>query len=156
MKAVIFDTVDEDTNGNGVMDWGEDSDNDGYVSCTPFGCNIAVVADQDEAAFWTNFAGFGPLGLDTIEFVDAAGSTTVLKEKIDLLAGEVIDASRMSVAALRQANRLRGDRIRIGQKLTIPRAGEPGKPAPVAEPAETYIVQNGDSLWRSPSATTST
>ena len=29
--SVIFDTVDEDTNGNGVMDWGEDSDNDGYL-----------------------------------------------------------------------------------------------------------------------------
>ena len=29
--SVIFDTVDEDTNGNGVLDWGEDTDNDGYL-----------------------------------------------------------------------------------------------------------------------------
>ena len=30
-KTVIFDTVDEDLNGNGVLDWGEDSDNDGIL-----------------------------------------------------------------------------------------------------------------------------
>lgn len=29
--TVIFDTVDEDLNGNGVLDWGEDSDNDGIL-----------------------------------------------------------------------------------------------------------------------------
>ncbi|MEC7988182.1 MAG: hypothetical protein VX278_23650 [Myxococcota bacterium] len=29
--TVIFDTVDEDTNGNGVLDWGEDTDNDGIL-----------------------------------------------------------------------------------------------------------------------------
>ena len=29
--TVIFDTVDEDVNGNGVLDWGEDSDNDGIL-----------------------------------------------------------------------------------------------------------------------------
>ena len=29
--TVIFDTVDEDTNGNGVLDWGEDLDNDGIL-----------------------------------------------------------------------------------------------------------------------------
>ena len=29
--TVIFDTIDEDTNGNGVLDWGEDLDNDGIL-----------------------------------------------------------------------------------------------------------------------------
>ena len=29
--TVIFDTVDEDTNGNGILDWGEDTDNDGIL-----------------------------------------------------------------------------------------------------------------------------
>ena len=29
--SVIFDTVDEDSNGNGVLDWGEDLDNDGIL-----------------------------------------------------------------------------------------------------------------------------
>ena len=29
--TVIFDTVDEDLNGNGVLDWGEDTDNDGIL-----------------------------------------------------------------------------------------------------------------------------
>ena len=37
-----------------------------------------------------------------IEFVDAAGKVTVLKPKIPLLAGEVIDCSVMNVAALRK------------------------------------------------------
>jgi isocitrate dehydrogenase len=37
-----------------------------------------------------------------IEFVDKAGSVTVLKEKISLLAGEVIDTTHMDVAALRE------------------------------------------------------
>lgn len=29
--SIIFDTVDEDINGNGVLDWGEDTDNDGVL-----------------------------------------------------------------------------------------------------------------------------
>ena len=29
--TVVFDTVDEDVNGNGVLDWGEDTDNDGVL-----------------------------------------------------------------------------------------------------------------------------
>lgn len=29
--SLVFDTVDEDTNGNGVLDWGEDTDNDGIL-----------------------------------------------------------------------------------------------------------------------------
>jgi isocitrate dehydrogenase len=37
-----------------------------------------------------------------IEFVDEAGNVTVLKEKISLLAGEVIDTTHMDVAALRE------------------------------------------------------
>ena len=29
--SIVFDTVDEDLNGNGVLDWGEDTDNDGAL-----------------------------------------------------------------------------------------------------------------------------
>ncbi len=29
--SIVFDTVDEDTNGNGKLDWGEDTDNDGVL-----------------------------------------------------------------------------------------------------------------------------
>jgi hypothetical protein len=29
--SVVFDTVDEDVNGNGILDWGEDTDNDGIL-----------------------------------------------------------------------------------------------------------------------------
>jgi hypothetical protein len=65
----------QDDDCDGVIPADElDADNDGFISCTPYGCNLAVVADQNEAAFWTNFAGFGPLGLDTLAFVNAATS----------------------------------------------------------------------------------
>ncbi len=37
-----------------------------------------------------------------IEFVDASGKITILKEKLSLLAGEVIDTAVMNVAALRK------------------------------------------------------
>jgi len=37
-----------------------------------------------------------------IEFVDNAGNVTLLKEKLSLLAGEVIDTTHMDVAALRE------------------------------------------------------
>ncbi|HET8542704.1 MAG TPA: NADP-dependent isocitrate dehydrogenase [Anaeromyxobacter sp.] len=37
-----------------------------------------------------------------IEFVDAAGKVTVLKKKAALLAGEIVDTTRMSVKALRK------------------------------------------------------
>ncbi len=37
-----------------------------------------------------------------IEFVDAAGKVTVLKKKAPLLAGEIIDTTKMSVKALRK------------------------------------------------------
>jgi isocitrate dehydrogenase len=37
-----------------------------------------------------------------IEFVDGAGKATVLKEKVSLLAGEVIDSAAMNVSALRE------------------------------------------------------
>ncbi len=37
-----------------------------------------------------------------IEFIDKAGNVTVLKEKISLLAGEIIDTTHMDVAALRE------------------------------------------------------
>jgi isocitrate dehydrogenase len=37
-----------------------------------------------------------------IEYVDAAGKVTVLKKKASLLAGEIIDTTRMSVKALRK------------------------------------------------------
>ncbi|MES1930649.1 membrane-bound lytic murein transglycosylase D [Salinisphaera dokdonensis CL-ES53] len=62
--------------------------------------------------------------------------------------GRIAEQYRVSVASLRQANHLRGDRIRVGQKLQIPATGAPGRPAPVAEPSETYIVQSGDSLGK--------
>ncbi len=54
----------------------------------------------------------------------------------------------ISVAAIRQTNGLRGDRIIIGQRLQLPRSSGPNsQPAP-AEPMQPYVVQPGDSLWQ--------
>ncbi|MES1925672.1 LysM peptidoglycan-binding domain-containing protein [Salinisphaera sp. T31B1] len=53
----------------------------------------------------------------------------------------------VSVASLRQANHIAGDRIRVGQTLQIPRSGTPGEAPPSAEPTQTYVVQSGDTLW---------
>ncbi len=81
-------TFDDDCDG--VVPAGElDDDNDGYISCTPWGCNIAVVADQNEAAFWTNFTGFGPLGVDTLDFVDAA-TTDVLEDTSNFDGAQIL------------------------------------------------------------------
>ncbi|MGB7757340.1 MAG: LysM peptidoglycan-binding domain-containing protein [Salinisphaera sp.] len=52
----------------------------------------------------------------------------------------------VSVAALRQANNLHSDRIRVGQSLTVPHPGT-HESAPPAEPTQTYVVQSGDTLW---------
>ena len=53
----------------------------------------------------------------------------------------------VSVASLRQANHIAGDRIHVGQTLEIPRSGVSGNAPPPAEPTQTYVVQSGDSFW---------
>lgn len=60
--------------------------------------------------------------------------------------GRIAKANGVSIAALRQANKLHGNTIRVGQELTIPRPGGRQR-APAAEPTQTYVVQAGDSLW---------
>ncbi|MDH5523935.1 MAG: NADP-dependent isocitrate dehydrogenase [Desulfobulbaceae bacterium] len=67
-----------------------------------------------------------------IEFVDAAGQTTVLKEKTPLLAGEVIDASVMNVRALRnfyqeqiEAARKDGVLLSLHLKATMMKVSDP-------------------------------
>ena len=64
----------------------------------------AHVAHMSEGDFYGNE---NALTLDKptdyrIEFVDASGKVTVLKKKAPLLAGEVIDTTKMSVKALRK------------------------------------------------------
>ncbi|GAB3678295.1 lytic transglycosylase [Salinisphaera aquimarina] len=63
------------------------------------------------------------------------------------ILGRIAHHYGVSLASLRQANHLSGDRIRVGQTLQIPRSGVPGQAAPPAEPTQTYVVQSGDSLW---------
>lgn len=52
----------------------------------------------------------------------------------------------VSVAALREANNLSGNRIRVGQRLTIPTPGR-HQSAPPAQITHAYVVQSGDTLW---------
>ncbi|WP_158583478.1 LysM peptidoglycan-binding domain-containing protein [Salinisphaera sp. Q1T1-3] len=52
----------------------------------------------------------------------------------------------VSVASLRQANGLSGNRITVGENLTIPKPGSPAR-ATSSEPSQTYVVQSGDTLW---------
>ncbi len=60
----------------------------------------------------------------------------------------IAQAYGLSVAAIRQTNGLRGDRIIAGQRLQLPRPSGPNsRPAP-AEPMQPYVVQPGDSLWQ--------
>src|SRR5699024_6443216 len=56
---------------------------------------------------------------------------------------DIARAYNLSVVQLRRANGLGSNRIHIGQRLSIPRAG-----AAVAEPTKPYVVQRGDTLWQ--------
>lgn len=56
---------------------------------------------------------------------------------------EIAHAHNISVAALRRANSLQGERILIGQRLVLPGPG-----APAQAPTKPYVVQPGDSLWQ--------
>ncbi|MDR9500521.1 MAG: NADP-dependent isocitrate dehydrogenase [Desulfurivibrionaceae bacterium] len=67
-----------------------------------------------------------------IEHVDAQGAVTVLKEKIPLLAGEVLDAAVMKVSALRQfyteqiaAARKEGVLLSLHLKATMMKVSDP-------------------------------
>ncbi len=62
------------------------------------------VAHMNQKDFYGTEKSTTLLNADTvnIEFVDAAGNVTVLKEKLKLLPGEVIDASVMNVRELRK------------------------------------------------------
>ncbi len=61
------------------------------------------VASMDDGDFYASEQSVVMSDADdvTIQFTDTDGNTTVLKESTPLLAGEVIDASRMSTKALR-------------------------------------------------------
>jgi len=51
----------------------------------------------------------------------------------------------VSTAVLRQTNGLRGDRIRVGQTLLVPRG--PGEAVGTDKSKQIYVVRRGDSLW---------
>lgn len=108
-----------------------------WASAPRKGTHLLVPARKADA-FRTRLAKVGPRPL--------VSRNTHTVRRGDVL-GVIARHYHVSVAALRQANHLRGDRIRVGQTLQIPRAGGPGQPARGAETTQTYVVQAGDSLW---------
>ena len=70
----VCNTVDDDCDGQVPLDE-QDDDLDGYISCTPGGCEIALVTDSDDADFWLGWSALDALGLALDDgFVDAAGA----------------------------------------------------------------------------------
>lgn len=55
---------------------------------------------------------------------------------------------QVTVNDLKKQNRLRNDRLSIGQYLKIPGSGVDSSPAPLAKTARTYQVKAGDNLWK--------
>ena len=73
---------------------------------------VSHMNDKDFYGYETSLT-MGKAGDVRIEFVDRSGKVKVLKEKISLLAGEVIDSTHMDVAALRA---FYADQIEAAQK----------------------------------------
>jgi hypothetical protein len=61
--AEACNTRDDDCDGVVPTDE-QDDDLDGYIGCTPSGCEIALVSDSDDAAFWQGWGALDALGLD--------------------------------------------------------------------------------------------
>jgi murein DD-endopeptidase MepM/ murein hydrolase activator NlpD len=88
---------------------------------------------------------FAPLGLSVLLFAAPAGAQrgTYLVRAGDTLA-EIARRHRVTVEALEEANDLRRESIRPGERLRIPGPGESGR----GVPARRYRVQEGDTLAR--------
>ena len=78
-----------------------------------------------------------------IEFVGSDGKPTVLKEKLSLLAGEVIDASVMSCRALRA---FFGDLAAIIERRVLASAGAQGGGAPVSAEERARLLSDFSAL----------
>jgi LysM repeat protein len=81
-------------------------------------------------------------GLSGISLLNA-GSTYIVRDGDTL--GHIAQRHGITTAELRQANKLSGDLIRVGQKLEIPGDRSVATTAPVAA-SGIYIVQQGDTL----------
>lgn len=79
--------------------------------------------------------------------------------KVTVKRGDALEKiarhNKTTVAAIKKANNLQTDRLRIGQILRVPVppeeeidvAAEP-EPSPIEEAVEYYIVQSGDNPWK--------
>ncbi|MDA3922548.1 MAG: LysM peptidoglycan-binding domain-containing protein [Salinisphaera sp.] len=103
----------------------------------PGGHDELLVPADKAAAFQVKLAHISP--------ADLVDSRTHTVHRGDVL-GRIAHTYGVSVAALREANGLNSNTIRVGQRLTIPGPGGHEK-APPAEPTQTYVVQSGDTLW---------
>jgi hypothetical protein len=69
--------IDDDCDG--VIPTDElDTDLDGYVGCTPPGCSIGLVNDEDDSTFWDSMTALDAAGLDTISWNDADALNTMI------------------------------------------------------------------------------
>ena len=96
-----------------------------------------LVPSTKAAAFESRLSQINPRKL-----VDSAEHTVRRGDSLSRIA----QAYDVSVASLRQANNIRGSRIRTGQHLTIPRPGSPARTTQDV-PSQNYVVQSGDTLW---------
>lgn len=86
------------------------------------------------------------LALGGLLYPTRARADTLYTVRAGDTLGHIARRHRVSTTDLRQANHLKGDLIRIGQKLTIPTA-QSATTALVAPPSLTpYIVKRGDTL----------
>ena len=69
--------VDDDCDGIVPIDE-LDTDLDGYVGCTPSGCAIALINDAHDATFWDAITALDAVGIDTVQFDDAAAANTLI------------------------------------------------------------------------------
>lgn len=76
--------------------------------------------------------------------------TEVLVKKGDTLE-KIAKANKTTISALKKMNHLTSDKLKIGQKLLVPKAGQQEEiSAPIADAsgAVYYEVQSGDSPWK--------
>ena len=104
--SVVFDTVDEDLNGNGVLDWGEDTDNDGTL-------DVPNVYPADSTDVFSDLLGWYERETNTLVMrpsIPLREETTyavVLTERVRGEDGEPVRSPWPYVHHLRQTEALR-------------------------------------------------
>jgi len=91
---------------------------------------------------FTRYAGLAALG--SIACTGSARGSTIYTVREGDTLGLIAQRHGISTAELRRANKISGDLIRVGQKLTVP--GTLSATSSQAAAAKTYLVKRGDTL----------